>query len=416
MLDKFINYFSNKSHTDIVYNFSFLEFEENEDDKDLFYLEKIRAENFFESEGWIVIDNTKWKDALNEIKLLWMFWNEKFAYFTDLLFNWKTKTKSIIDCLNINSRIKENNYIELSLNLRDYVSDSKIFLKRVFKNIENDSHDSEFYYYENDKLITQDSNDEIVKRKFRSIKLYNRVLLLSQAFYYHTNQKNKYQNELDKLEKDKKDYEIKEYKKLKKELIWNYNIEYNNLIPLEKMLFQYDKEKLYETMDYINKNPRTFAKDESVEYVETILDFLFNIWFTNIPQIEANKMFEIVDKDIWKYGLEYQILDINRYFHFLRGKSQNKPFENIIYFFNTLLTWDKEKPIDIKNIELYKKNWVKTSYNTKEFWDYVKQTLLDENWNIRLEILENNFLSDEERLEKVKKLTNEIYKSMWMKR
>jgi hypothetical protein len=130
-------------------------------------------------------------------------------------------------------------------------------------------------------------------------------------------------------------------------------------------------------------------------YIEKILNFLYNIWFTNIPQEEANKIFDIVDKDLIKYNLYFPIKDLTKYFYFIWKEYENKPFENFIYFFNTLLTWNKNEPIDIKNIEFYKKEWIKTIYNEKDFWDYVKQTLLDKNGNIRLEVLEFNFLSDD---------------------
>ncbi len=373
-------------------DFTFLDFIDENQEKDLFYLEKIKAVNFFENEAWIVLDNTKWEDAYNELKSMWMFWIENFSYFVDLLFTWKTKNKRIIDCLNINSRIKKNNYIELFLQIRGYKTNNQIVLKRVFQNIENDVYENYFYYYENGDLVTTISNDEIVKRKFRTIKIYNRTLILSQILYICIYEKNNYQNELKILEKEKNKYENE---KLKQELINKYNEVFNTETHITNILNQYNKEKIYEIMDYVNKNPRTFAKDENILYIEKILNFLYNIWFTNIPQEEANKIFDIVDKDLIKYNLYFPIKDLTKYFYFIWKEYENKPFENFIYFFNTLLTWNKNEPIDIKNIEFYKKEWIKTIYNEKDFWDYVKQTLLDKNGNIRLEVLEFNFLSDD---------------------
>lgn len=415
MLEKIINYLSNKKNNWIISkDFSFLDFSDDNEEKEFFYLEKIWAKNFLENENWVVLDNSKWEDAYEEIKAMWMFWIENFSYFLDLLFTWKTTNKSIIDCLNIESRIKKNNYIELTLQLRDYETDNQIIIKRIFQNIEHDSCENNFYYYEKEELTTTNSEDEIVKRRFRTMKNYNRTLFLAQILYSCIDEKNKLQKELNKLKLERSSYKNKDYKVLREELKIKYEEEEKLENQISNILNKYNKQALYEVMDYVNKNPRVFAKTEGILQAGMIIDFLYNIWFTNIPQIEANKMFDIVNKDPIRYEIGYPIKDLFYYFKTTWEEDKNLPFEFFIMFFNTLLTCDKTTPIDIKNIELYKKNWVQTPYNTKEFWDYVKQTLLDENWNIRLEVLENNFLSEGERFEKVRKLTNEVYENMWI--
>lgn len=392
MLEKIMNYLSNKKNNNLISkDFSFLDFSYDNEERDLFYIDRIEAKNFFENENGIGLDNSKWEDAYDELKAMWMFWVENFSYFVDLLFTWETTNKSIIDCLNIESRIKKNNYIELTLQLRDYKTNNQIIIKRIFQNIENDTCDNNFYYYENEELITTNPDDGIVKRKFRTMKVYNRTLFLAQILYVCIDEKNKYQNELDKLEKEKKKYEIREYKKLKNGLIENYNKEYEIENHISKILYNYDKEELYETMDYINKNPRFFAKDEEIIYAEMVLTFLYNIWFTNIPQTEANKIFEIVDKDIRKYSLHRPLSSFSYFFKEGNKDDKDLPFMIFMQFFNRLLTWDRNKPINLNDLELCMKSWLQTPYNTKDFRDYIKQTLLDKNGNIKLEVLEKNF-------------------------
>jgi len=99
-------------------------------------------------------------------------------------------------------------------------------------------------------------------------------LILSQILYICIYEKNNYQNELKILEKEKNKYENE---KLKQELINKYNEVFNTETHITNILNQYNKEKIYEIMDYVNKNPRTFAKDENILYIEKILNFLYNI-------------------------------------------------------------------------------------------------------------------------------------------
>ena len=255
------------------YDFSFLDFSNEENSKDIFYLEKIEVVNFFECENTIILDNSTWNNSYDELLSIWIFWFEKFVY------------------------------------LKDY----------------------------------------------------------------------------------KKNYEVIQYKILKNNYITKYNQVCKDEADILKVLSKYNKEKLYQVMDYIHNHSKKNTRNEVQNNGEWILNFLYNIWFTHISQKQANQIFTHIDNDILRYGLYFPIFDLFLYFYLFWYKTNNKSFKNFIYFFNKLLTWDKNLPIDIENIDLYKKSSIQTPYNTHYFWDYVKTTLLDKNGNINMKLLEYRF-------------------------
>ncbi len=373
------------------YDFSFLDFSNEENSKDIFYLEKIEVVNFFECENTIILDNSTWNNSYDELLSIWIFWFEKFVYLTDLLFLGETNHISIIDCLNITSRSKKHNYLELSLHLRDDKTQQTILIKRVFKNIDHNAWENNFYYYENEHLITTESVDKKILSKFITIKNYSRVFFLAQIFYNIINIKNYYEKEFAYLKNYQKNYEAIEYKILKNNYITKYNQVCKDEADILKVLSKYNKEKLYQVMDYIHNHSKKNTRSEVQNNGEWILNFLHNIWFTHISQKQANQIFTHIDSDILRYGLYFPISDLFLYFYLFWYKTNNQSFENFIYFFNKLLTWDKNLPIDIENIDLYKKSSIQTPYNTHYFWDYVKTTLLDKNGNINMKLLEYRF-------------------------
>lgn len=389
---KFLDDFWSKKDSSLQKRyFSFLDFTDEKKIKDIFYLEEIRATHFLEYENSIVIENYKGKDNYDELQAIWLFWIEKFIWLSELLFFWNVPDTSLFDCLNINSKIKENNFIEISLQLRDKVTKKSILLKRVFQNIMYDSYDEHFYYFENQQLITTDDKSEKVQAKLRTLKNYMRVALLSQILYVSVNDKKNYENKLLLLEKITKQSDTSQYKIQQKDYQEKYDEAVENEWILKEILFEYDVLKLYEVIDFVHKNPWIFLKDKKQEDAEIILHFLHNIGFTHIPQTQANRLFSFVDWDIDRFHLHFPISDLFTYFDFFWKEWKNKPFEYFINFFNTLLTWDKNFPIERDDIHLYKIEGIQTSYNTKEFWDYVKTTLLDKNGNINLEFLKYRF-------------------------
>ncbi|MGE4444028.1 MAG: hypothetical protein AB7E37_03490 [Candidatus Altimarinota bacterium] len=196
------------------YDFSFLDFSNEENSKDIFYLEKIEVVNFFECENTIILDNSTGNNSYDELLSIGIFGFEKFVY------------------------------------LKDY----------------------------------------------------------------------------------KKNYEVIQYKILKNNYITKYNQVCKDEADILKVLSKYNKEKLYQVMDYIHNHSKKNTRNEVQNNGEGILNFLYNIGFTHISQKQANQIFTHIDNDILRYGLYFPIFDLFLYFYLFGYKTNNKSFKNFIYF------------------------------------------------------------------------------------
>ncbi len=135
-------------------------------------------------------------------------------------------------------------------------------------------------------------------------------------------------------------------------------------------------------------------QEEKDEKAREILEFLHNIWFTNISQSDFEKIATTINSSPWKYGFSRNV-NLNDFFEIRPWENPQRPYVEFINFFNKLLGLEWKDQINVWKVSDFV-NWNDKWLTWSSFESKVKNTLYSE-WSFRFTLIDERFSWKEEK-------------------